>query len=34
MNLFRKDWKAKDANVYEVSDIKKFVDEWFEKVRG
>ena len=28
---FRKNWKAKDANVYEASDIKKFVDDWFEK---
>lgn len=26
---FRKDWQAKDANVYEKSDIKKFVDNWF-----
>jgi len=26
---FRKDWKSKDANVYEKSDIKKFVDNWF-----
>lgn len=27
---FRKDWGAKDANVYEASDVKKFVDEWFD----
>lgn len=26
---FRKNWKAGRANVYEASDIKKFVDEWF-----
>lgn len=25
---FRKDWKAKDANVYEVSDIKKWLERW------
>lgn len=25
---FRKDWKAKDANVYEASDIKKWLQEW------
>ena len=25
---FRKDWKAKDANVYEVSDIKKWLEKW------
>ena len=28
---FREDWKADDANDYEKSDIKKIVDEWFEK---
>lgn len=28
---FREDWKADDANDYEKSDIKKYVDEWFEK---
>jgi len=27
---FKKDW-AGDANNYEESDIKKFIDEWFEK---
>lgn len=26
---FRKDWKVGSANVYEASDIKKFVDKWF-----
>lgn len=33
-SIFREDWEAweaKDANVYEKSDIKKFVDDWFEK---
>lgn len=28
---FRKERNAADANVYEASDVKKFVDEWFEK---
>lgn len=28
---FNSDCKKKDANVYETSDIKKFVDKWFEK---
>lgn len=27
---FRKNFKADDANDYEASDIKKFVDNWFE----
>lgn len=27
---FRKSFKADDANDYEASDIKKFVDNWFE----
>ena len=30
---FRKDWKAEDANVYEASDVKKFVDDWFAKAK-
>ena len=30
-HCFRKDWKAPDANVYEASDVKRFVDAWFEK---
>ena len=30
---FRKDYKAPDANDYEKSDIKKYVDNWFEKVK-
>ena len=29
-HCFRKDWKAPDANDYEVSDVKRFVDAWFE----
>lgn len=28
---FREDWESPDANIYEKSDIKKYVDEWFEK---
>ena len=28
---FREDWKAEDANDYEKSDIKKFVDCWFSE---
>lgn len=31
--VFKKDWQASDANDYEKSDIKKYVDEWFEKSR-
>lgn len=27
---FRRDWKAEDANVYEASDVKQFVEEWFK----
>lgn len=27
--VFRKDWKAPDANIYEASDVKKFIDNWF-----
>jgi len=29
---FRKDWKSKDANDYEKSDVKKYVDDWFNNV--
>ena len=28
---FRTDWKGSDANDYEKSDVKKFLDDWFEK---
>ena len=28
---FRKDWEAEDANVYEKSDVKKFLDNWFRE---
>lgn len=28
-HYFREDWKSDDANDYEKSDIKKFVDDWF-----
>lgn len=30
---FSKDWESDDANVYEKSDVKKYVDRWFEKVK-
>lgn len=30
---FRKDWQVVDANDYEKSDVKKFVDDWFNRVR-
>ena len=30
---FRKDWNAPDANVYEASDVKKYVDNWLEKIK-
>lgn len=29
---FRKDCEAPDANEYEKSDVKKFVDEWFNEL--
>lgn len=28
---FRNGWRAKDANDYEKSDVKKFVDDWFKE---
>lgn len=28
---FRDDWRADDANDYEKSDIKKYIDEWFKR---
>ena len=28
---FREDWKEADANLYEASDVKKWVDAWFSK---
>lgn len=33
-HYFRKDWKAEDANDYEKSDVKKFIDEWFERAKN
>ncbi len=30
---FRKDWEAEDANRYETSDVKKFVDDWYEMLK-
>ena len=29
---FRKDWKAKDANNYAASDIKKYLDNWLVSI--
>lgn len=29
---FREKWDAPDANAYETSDIKKFVDKWFNAI--
>ena len=31
---FRKDWEAKDANCYEQSDIKKYLEDWWEDVQN
>lgn len=31
MCCFREDWQAKDANDYEKSDVKKYVDKWFNE---
>ena len=28
---FRKDYKAEDANIYETSDVKKYIEEWAKK---
>lgn len=30
-HCFREDWRANNANDYEKSDIKKYIDDWFEK---
>ena len=29
---FRNDWRAPDANVYEKSDVKAWLDEWAKKI--
>lgn len=31
--VFREDWKAKEANEYEASDVKKYVDKWFNELK-
>lgn len=33
--VFRKDWEIldRDANDYEVSDVKKYINNWFEKAK-
>lgn len=28
--IFRKKWNANNANVYDASDVKKYLDDWFE----
>lgn len=30
-HCFRKEWKAKDANDYEASDIKKYIENWYKE---
>lgn len=30
MHCFREKWEANDANNYEKSDIKKYIDNWFD----
>lgn len=30
-HCFQEDWDADDANDYEKSDVKKFIDNWFER---
>lgn len=32
--FFRDDWKVGGANDYEKSDVKKYVDRWFDSVRA
>lgn len=29
---FREDWESADANDYEVSDVKRFIDDWYENI--
>ena len=31
---FRADWQANDANVYEASDVKKWLEKWWEENRN
>ena len=31
--LYRKNWQAPNANIYDKSDIKKFINDWFKKAR-
>ena len=30
---FRRKWGVKDANLYEASDVKRYVDEWFNNAK-
>ena len=29
--VFRHDWRAENANIYKASDIKAFIEDWYEK---
>ena len=31
--VFRMDWTAEDANDYEASDVKKYIDDWFIRMK-
>lgn len=33
-DCFREDWEALDANVYETSDVKKYIEEWYKEEFG
>ena len=33
-HCFREDWQAQDANIYEKSDVNRYIDEWFEQNRS
>lgn len=33
-HCFRYDFRADNANDYEASDVKRYVDEWFEKAKN
>ena len=29
---FRRDWRAADSNAYEVSDVKKYIEDWYNEL--
>lgn len=33
-HAFREDWQAEDANDYEQSDVKRFLEEWLDRKRA